>query len=220
MSCCVSMKVKLFQVEYEQLWNVEDRNSRRLSSSEEEDTEEEAPGLSSSPLQVGYRRRIRFLIDTQEVGPVSLPPPARQETSSGARTVLTLAKKEGLPPAPPARPAKSHARSSSLGWFILSSLLVILHHSTPNVHQTCKRTDAAAPCPPCLQSHHVPLHSSAPSTPLSRPPPRPPPGRRPGICWAGTPRRSVQKFTSIKKALPCSPEPWLSWVRRWVFFML
>jgi len=88
------------EVEYEQLWNVEDRNSRRLSSSEEEDTEEEAPGLSSSPLQ--------------EVGPVSLPPPARQETSSGARTVLTLAKKEGLPPAPPARPAKSHARSSSL----------------------------------------------------------------------------------------------------------
>ena len=115
------MKVKLFQVEYEQLWNVEDRNSRRLSSSEEEDTEEEAPGLSSSPLQVVYRRRIRFLINTQEVGPVSLPPPARQETSSGARTVLTLAKKEGLPPAPPARPAKSHARSSSLGWFILSS---------------------------------------------------------------------------------------------------
>lgn len=87
------------EVEYEQLWNVEDRSSRRLSSSEEEDTEEEAPGISSSPLQ--------------EAGPVSLPPPARQE-SSGARTVLTLAKKEGLPPAPPARPAKSHARSSSL----------------------------------------------------------------------------------------------------------
>jgi len=87
------------EVEYEQLWNVEDRNSRRLSSSDDEDTEEEAPGLSSSPLQ--------------ELGPVSLPHPARQE-STGARTVLALAKKEGLPPAPPARPAKSHARSSSL----------------------------------------------------------------------------------------------------------
>ena len=111
-----SLFTKLLQVEYEQLWNVEDRSSRRLSSSDEEDTEEEAPGISSSPLQVTLMRKEvpdqnKYM---QEVGPVSLPPPARQE-SSGARTVLTLAKKEGLPPAPPARPAKSHARSSSLG---------------------------------------------------------------------------------------------------------
>ena len=111
----------MLQVEYEQLWNVEDRSSRRLSSSEEEDTEEEAPGISSSPLQVNFGRKDKVIdqsLNIQEVGPVSLPPPARQE-SSGARTVLTLAKKEGLPPAPPARPAKSHARSSSLGWFSL-----------------------------------------------------------------------------------------------------
>ena len=67
----------------------------------------------------------------QELGPVSLPPPARQE-STGARTVLALAKKEGLPPAPPARPAKSHARSSSLGAgsypLILSLLSAMLNH--------------------------------------------------------------------------------------------
>ena len=113
-----SLFTKLLQVEYEQLWNVEDRSSRRLSSSDEEDTEEEAPGISTSPLQVKLMRKDKVPGHLnkymQEVGPVSLPPPARQE-SSGARTVLTLAKKEGLPPAPPARPAKSHARSSSLG---------------------------------------------------------------------------------------------------------
>ena len=67
----------------------------------------------------------------QELGPVSLPPPARQE-STGARTVLALAKKEGLPPAPPARPAKSHARSSSLGAgsypLIVFRILVMLNH--------------------------------------------------------------------------------------------
>ena len=118
MSNICNLFIKLLQVEYEQLWNVEDRSSRRLSSSDEDDTEEEAPGISSSPLQVKLMRKKvtdqNFNKNMQEVGPVSLPPPARQE-SSGARTVLTLAKKEGLPPAPPARPAKSHARSSSLG---------------------------------------------------------------------------------------------------------
>ena len=51
-----SLFIKLLQVEYEQLWNVEDRSSRRLSSSDEEDTEEEAPGISSSPLQVTLMR--------------------------------------------------------------------------------------------------------------------------------------------------------------------
>ena len=117
------------------MWNVEDRNSRRLSSSDDEDTEEEAPGLSSSPLQVILRMRNEQEQKTvhQELGPVSLPPPARQE-STGARTVLALAKKEGLPPAPPARPAKSHARSSSLGAgsypFILFRILVMLNHKS------------------------------------------------------------------------------------------
>ena len=112
---------------------MEDRNSRRLSSSDDEDTEEEAPGLSSSPLQVILRMRNEQKQKKvhQELGPVSLPPPARQE-STGARTVLALAKKEGLPPAPPARPAKSHARSSSLGAgsypFILFRILVMLDH--------------------------------------------------------------------------------------------
>ena len=112
---------------------MEDRNSRRLSSSDDEDTEEEAPGLSSSPLQVVLRMRNEQKQKTvhQELGPVSLPPPARQE-STGARTVLALAKKEGLPPAPPARPAKSHARSSSLGDgsypFILFRISVMLNH--------------------------------------------------------------------------------------------
>ena len=52
------MEMNLLQVEYEQLWNVEDRSSRRLSSSEEEDTEEEAPGISSSPLQVNFWRKV------------------------------------------------------------------------------------------------------------------------------------------------------------------
>ena len=121
------------KVEYEQLWNVEDRNSRRLSSSDDEDTEEEAPGLSSSPLQVILRMRNEQKQKKvhQELGPVSLPPPARQE-STGARTVLALAKKEGLPPAPPARPAKSHARSSSLGAGsfpkVLFRISVMLNH--------------------------------------------------------------------------------------------
>ena len=52
----VFMETELHQVEYEQLWNVEDRSSRRLSSSDE-DTEEEAPGISSSPLQVTLGRK-------------------------------------------------------------------------------------------------------------------------------------------------------------------
>lgn len=93
------------EVEYEQLWNVEDRPDRRLSSSSEEDTaDEDLGGLSSSPsLPV-------------DPGPLSLPQLGLRQESCGsmARTVLTLGKKEGLPPAPPARPAKSHARSSSL----------------------------------------------------------------------------------------------------------
>ena len=54
------MEMNLLQVEYEQLWNVEDRSSRRLSSSEEEDTEEEAPGISSSPLQVNIGRKNKI----------------------------------------------------------------------------------------------------------------------------------------------------------------
>ena len=184
------MEMNLLQVEYEQLWNVEDRSSRRLSSSEEEDTEEEAPGISSSPPQVNIGRKNKITdqrLNIQEVGPVSLPPPARQE-SSGARTVLTLAKKEGLPPAPPARPAKSHARSSSLGWSSLSTLYFTLFF----FYQTCKRTDVAALCPPCLLSPRAPPPSSAPSTPLNLQAAPPPPGRRPGTCWAGTPRRSAQ----------------------------
>ena len=145
------MEMNLLQVEYEQLWNVEDRSSRRLSSSEEEDTEEEAPGISSSPLQVNFGRKDKVIdqsLNIQEVGPVSLPPPARQE-SSGARTVLTLAKKEGLPPAPPARPAKSHARSSSLGW---SSLHPLLHplFIRPASIQTWRHFALLAFCPPAL----------------------------------------------------------------------
>ena len=145
------METNLLQVEYEQLWNVEDRSSRRLSSSEEEDTEEEAPGISSSPLQVNIGRKVEITdqsLNIQEVGPVSLPPPARQE-SSGARTVLTLAKKEGLPPAPPARPAKSHARSSSLGW---SSLHPLLHplFIRPASIQTWRHFALLAFCPPAL----------------------------------------------------------------------
>ena len=54
------IETNLLQVEYEQLWNVEDRSSRRLSSSEEEDTEEEAPGISSSPLQVNIGRKNKI----------------------------------------------------------------------------------------------------------------------------------------------------------------
>jgi len=90
------------EVEYEQLWNVEDKG--RLSSSD--DTGDDAPGLSSSPPPPQDTGPL-----SREPGPISLPPPARQDP--GARTVLALGKKEGLPPAPPARP-KTHARSSSL----------------------------------------------------------------------------------------------------------
>ena len=82
---------------YEQLWNSleEGRAGSSEDSSEEEgteDTEDEVTeGLSAS----------------QSSGPLSLP-------QNAPHAVLGLGKKEGLPPCPPPRPGKSHARSASL----------------------------------------------------------------------------------------------------------
>ena len=87
------------KVEYEQLWNVEDRNSRRLSSSDDEDTEEEAPGLSSSPLQVILRMRneqeqkksIRSLV-------LSLCHPLHVKKAQALEQCLPLPRRKGCHP--------------------------------------------------------------------------------------------------------------------------
>jgi len=96
-------------VVYEQLWNLEDRGGRRptatssssSSVSSGQETDEETDRLSDSP-------------DNRTAGPVSLPYFQNSDTSVRVQGVLGLQKKEGLPPSPPPRPGKTHARSSSL----------------------------------------------------------------------------------------------------------
>jgi len=99
-------------VVYEQLWNQEDslkaRNRNTSTSSTSSSTSnQETEGEDMEPLSSSPENKI--------AGPVSLPylqPAAESAVRAGG--VLSLQKKEGLPPSPPPRPGKTHARSSSL----------------------------------------------------------------------------------------------------------
>jgi len=99
-------KNKKREVVYEQLWNMEDSGQRlsRHSSSSSDDTDEDAVDALSSSHSNDSRV-------SGSHGPVSLPyfVEPRQVPN-----VLSLQKKEGLPPCPPPRPGKSHTRSASL----------------------------------------------------------------------------------------------------------
>jgi len=94
------------EVEYEQLWNVEDSSRQRRSS---------ASSASSS-------RSGEDAIDggSEEVlaGPVSLPyfvgGPHSVTELARPGNVLGLGRKKELPPSPPPRPGKTHKRSTSL----------------------------------------------------------------------------------------------------------
>jgi len=85
---------------YEQLWGQDP------SSNSETDSEGEEEGGYTEDDEV-----IEGLSASQSSGPLSLGAPP---------SVLGLPKKEGLPPCPPPRPVKSHARSASLDLNTLS----------------------------------------------------------------------------------------------------
>ena len=97
------------EVEYEQLWNVEDstasrqrRSSASSSSSSSRSGDDDIDGGSEGVL----------------AGPVSLPyfvgGPSSVTELTRPGNVLGLGRKEGLPPSPPPRPGKTHTRSASL----------------------------------------------------------------------------------------------------------
>jgi len=88
------------EVEYEQLWNVDDSAARQRP-----------PTTISGSSSGSGDDAIDGVGEEVQAGPVSLP---YFVTESRPGNVLGLGRKEGLPPSPPPRPGKTHTRSASL----------------------------------------------------------------------------------------------------------